>query len=157
MRALIRLLLLGLVVASASHVAVTAARAKDWPGKVPSKSERGEELWDRHCVACHGPQAKGDGPLAAALVAQVPDLSMGLPGRDRKELVQLVLRGRGAHPAFEQSFRDLKPFQADVRDYAEGVLDHMERVGQRAVEAEAPEVPAEGDEAEEDQDQGPRE
>jgi mono/diheme cytochrome c family protein len=50
----------------------------------PSESEhehliysvKGQDLFRAHCAACHGPQGKGDGPLAPALKAKVPDLTL---------------------------------------------------------------------------------
>lgn len=35
----------------------------------------GEELFGRFCAACHGPEARGDGPVARRLTAAVPDLT----------------------------------------------------------------------------------
>ena len=35
----------------------------------------GAELFDRFCAACHGPEARGDGPVARGLVTVVPDLT----------------------------------------------------------------------------------
>ncbi len=34
----------------------------------------GEQLFKRLCAACHGPEAKGDGPVAASLNVAVPNL-----------------------------------------------------------------------------------
>jgi len=35
----------------------------------------GAELFERFCAACHGPEARGDGPVAQGLVTVVPDLT----------------------------------------------------------------------------------
>lgn len=35
----------------------------------------GEELFERFCAACHGSQARGDGPVARSLNVAVPDLT----------------------------------------------------------------------------------
>ena len=35
----------------------------------------GEELFGRFCAACHGSQARGDGPVARSLSTAVPDLT----------------------------------------------------------------------------------
>lgn len=35
---------------------------------------RGAELYRGHCAACHGPDAAGDGPMAAILAVAPPDL-----------------------------------------------------------------------------------
>lgn len=47
----------------------------------------GEQLFQRLCAACHGSGARGDGPVAASLDVDVPDLR------------QLTKRHRGAFPA----------------------------------------------------------
>jgi mono/diheme cytochrome c family protein len=36
---------------------------------------KGRVTYGRYCVSCHGPQAKGDGPLAGDLRVAVPDLT----------------------------------------------------------------------------------
>jgi mono/diheme cytochrome c family protein len=35
----------------------------------------GEELYQRFCASCHGVAAEGDGPVAASLSVEVPDLT----------------------------------------------------------------------------------
>ena len=47
----------------------------------------GEKLFQRFCAACHGTQAKGDGPVASSLAVQVPNLR------------ELSLRNKGSFPA----------------------------------------------------------
>ena len=37
---------------------------------------KGPELFRAHCAACHGSDAKGGGPMALALKAKVPDLTV---------------------------------------------------------------------------------
>jgi mono/diheme cytochrome c family protein len=39
-------------------------------------SVKGPDLFRAHCAACHGPDAKGNGPMASALKAKVPDLTV---------------------------------------------------------------------------------
>jgi mono/diheme cytochrome c family protein len=90
-----RILLVGLVIAMAGP-----AQA----GRRPSDAERGRELWERHCQACHGEHARGDGPAAADLVVPVPSAA-GVVTQDRiGELVDVVLWGRGAMPGYEATF-----------------------------------------------------
>ena len=47
----------------------------------------GKDLFQEHCVSCHGPGGKGDGPLAPELEKPVPDLTM------------LTSRFNGVYPA----------------------------------------------------------
>lgn len=125
-----RWMLLALVMSAFAGSAVTAA---EWPKRVPRAEERGRELYDRHCVSCHGDAAQGDGPAAADLITKVPDLSKGFEGRDRDTLVKAVMIGAGAMPGFEQVFRDLKPAPSKgYVDDAHAVLDHMAKIGKEA-------------------------
>jgi mono/diheme cytochrome c family protein len=62
------------------------------PGRAADKgadaaaAAKGEITYVRYCVSCHGPSAKGDGPLAADLRVAVPDLT------------GMAARSRGAYP-----------------------------------------------------------
>jgi len=38
-------------------------------------SIRGQRLYDNHCAGCHGASAQGDGPLAATVGMQAPNLT----------------------------------------------------------------------------------
>ena len=38
-------------------------------------ADRGKELFDNNCVACHGADGQGDGPNAAQISGGVPDLT----------------------------------------------------------------------------------
>lgn len=124
----------GLLVATALVGVATAASV--WPSRIPANDERGQELYDRSCASCHGPNAKGDGPLAASLVTPVPDLSQGLGDKNEDELIRVVMKGRGAMPGFEQSFKDWMPpargeSPPDFRKWARAVLQHMKQAGKR--------------------------
>ena len=70
--------------------------------KRPTDDQRGKELYERHCVSCHGATARGDGPATEALVVPVPDLQ----GQVRADAatIKVVQFGRRAMPAFEASF-----------------------------------------------------
>lgn len=71
--------------------------------KRPTDLERGEELYERHCLACHGAKNAGDGPATEALVHPVPNLA-GKTDPKSAEQQQVVLAGRNAMPAYEGSF-----------------------------------------------------
>ncbi len=89
----------------------------DQPTERLSDAARGEELWERHCSACHGPSNRGDGPATEALVVDVPDLRGKVKVDDAT--LKLVLRGNGGMPGYETSFD-----KADARR----VLKHMLKV-----------------------------
>jgi mono/diheme cytochrome c family protein len=42
---------------------------------VPAAAKKGQVTYTRYCVSCHGPTAKGDGPIAPDLRVAVPDLT----------------------------------------------------------------------------------
>jgi mono/diheme cytochrome c family protein len=41
----------------------------------PTSPVSGKEMFAAYCAACHGPNGRGDGPAAAALKKQPPDLT----------------------------------------------------------------------------------
>jgi len=97
---------------------ITSLAVAAQPTKRPSDEERGETLYNRHCVHCHGPVAEGDGPTTAALVKPVPNLKGNVKFDDAA--VKVVLRGQGLMPGFDGSF--------DKYD-ARRVLRHMASLG----------------------------
>jgi len=55
-------------------LACTVSLALDGCARKPSKPS-GEALYQRHCVSCHGPGGRGDGPLADTLKRRPADLT----------------------------------------------------------------------------------
>ena len=102
------------------------------PGDRPSDDSRGDDLYARHCVQCHGAQARGDGPVAGALLTTVPDLAGALRDDVREEQVETILSGRGFMPGFSLSF--------DRYD-ARRVWRAMKRASEREVPAPPPADP----------------
>lgn len=91
----------------------------------PRAAAEGRKTYVRYCVACHGPQGKGDGPLAKDLRVPVPDLttlaarSGGTFPYDR--VVRIVtkgneVRGHGSNdmPAWGTAFRRTEGTEAPV-------------------------------------------
>ena len=102
---------MGLVLSPASLWAADSA-----PDAAAAK---GRVTYVRYCVSCHGPQAKGDGPLARDLRVPVPDLTTlaqrngGKFPHDR--VVQVIqagdtVRGHGTAdmPAWGDAFKKTK-------------------------------------------------
>jgi high-affinity iron transporter len=110
-----------LLVAGLASATRSSKRLKD--------DERGEQLYDRHCIQCHGDGAAGNGPAASALVVPVPDLRETLDPDNREAMARVVLDGSGAMPGFEPSF--------DKYD-ARRVLRHMEKIGHDPSKAPKP-------------------
>ena len=55
-------------------VAAGLAAQLAWADPPPDVDE-GRELYQRHCMVCHGPAGKGDGPLADELKVRPADLT----------------------------------------------------------------------------------
>lgn len=74
-----------------------AASAADLPAM------SGQELYRRFCASCHGLSGRGDGPVAATLRVEVPDLTLiarRRGGTYPRALVERIIDGRhilGAH------------------------------------------------------------
>lgn len=68
----------GRIIAAASLIlGMTSANAQTFG----LADHSGAELFDRFCAACHGPEGRGDGPVASTLNVLVPDLT-GLAERN---------------------------------------------------------------------------
>lgn len=115
---------------------VQAVQAKEFPKSVPDARARGEMLYQRHCVACHGAQGAGDGPMTSVLVAEVPVLAAAVPDKNIEPLVLAVMNGKGAMPGFARAFEDLYPHGGDFKDAARDVLRYMKSLSGQAVEPE---------------------
>lgn len=57
----------------------------------------GEDLYRRFCASCHGVEGRGDGPVAASLRVEVPDLTLiarRAGGADARERILRIIDGR---------------------------------------------------------------
>ena len=54
----------------------------------------------QRCASCHGPGGQGDGVIAKALSAKVPDFRDTVENRDIFEIRRIIKHGRGIMPAF---------------------------------------------------------
>jgi len=52
--------------------ALAYVSALAYPAEVPGSALGGSELYHRYCVACHGPEGRGDGPVASYLADFTP-------------------------------------------------------------------------------------
>lgn len=130
-------------------VAVPSALAGQ-PTKRSTDEERGEELWLRHCQACHGPGNRGDGPAAEALVAKVPDLRGKVKADDAT--VKVVLRGKASMPGYETTFIEPKADTRRVLNYMATV--HSKGSTQKPVKKPAAPKPVEPADAQDAQGGG---
>jgi mono/diheme cytochrome c family protein len=85
--------------------------------------DKGKTVYLRYCVSCHGPSARGDGPLADDLRVAVPDLTtlaVRNSGHYPAERVQRIiesgepLRGHGTPdmPAWGDAFKKTAGIEA---------------------------------------------
>ena len=98
-------------------LSVSAATAGEWPTKRPPDDEVGKQLYERHCLACHGKEGKGKGPMTKSLVFDIPDLTDAIVPGKREVQSRVIVRGLRYMPAFGESF--------DKED-AERILGYME-------------------------------
>jgi mono/diheme cytochrome c family protein len=57
----------------------------------------GEDLYRRFCASCHGSEGRGDGPVAASLRVEVPDLTRTASrarGADQRDRIIRIIDGR---------------------------------------------------------------
>jgi mono/diheme cytochrome c family protein len=82
------LLALGAACLAGSAAAFDAVTLADYSG---------DELFERFCASCHGPGARGDGPVARSLNVAVPDLTTiaSRYGEFPAPLIRDVIDGRG--------------------------------------------------------------
>jgi len=60
----------------------------------------GEDLYRRFCASCHGIEGRGDGPVAASLRVEVPDLTRVARSTAARDRIVRIIDGRhiiGAH------------------------------------------------------------
>ena len=67
------------------------------PGASPASAEEAARLFRQNCAQCHGPDGRGDGPLAASLALHPPDWRQDgwrrVPGGDEAWLARLIKFG----------------------------------------------------------------
>jgi mono/diheme cytochrome c family protein len=68
------------------------------PALAQGNPAKGKDIYAKHCVACHGPAGKGDGPAAAALNPKPKDFTdkAYMAGLKDQYLVDLVQKGGAA-------------------------------------------------------------
>ena len=67
---------------------------------------RGKELFQTHCVVCHGPEGRGDGPAAAGLNPEPPNLVKMASHHTGGDIAWKIENGRGAMPAWRGKLKE---------------------------------------------------
>ncbi len=62
-------------------------------------------------MSCHGTSGRGDGPVAAALPAQMPDFRDTVERKSNGQIRRVIADGRGMMPAFSPALR-----QSEISD-----------------------------------------
>jgi mono/diheme cytochrome c family protein len=97
----------------------------------------GPQLYQRFCASCHGPQAYGDGPVAATIKVMVPDLTRiarrQQNGAFPEERIREIVDGRAVLPA--HGLRDMPVWGYELeaqappdqpgREAAQGLIDKL--------------------------------
>ena len=65
------------------------------------REEEMKLVYAQRCASCHGPSGRGDGPIAKALSARIPDFRHTVENRDVFEIRRIIKKGKGIMPAFE--------------------------------------------------------
>jgi mono/diheme cytochrome c family protein len=99
-------------------------------------SMSGQDLYRRFCASCHGVEGRGDGPVAASLKVEVPDLTLiARRGGDSypRDRILRIIDGRfivGAHgtrtmPIWGEDFSRLEIGNPDAERATKVVLDRL--------------------------------
>jgi mono/diheme cytochrome c family protein len=90
-------------------------------GPVATTDTSGRDTFLRHCASCHGPEGKGDGPLAASLTRPPADLTRIAErsgGRFDERAVMSMIDGRRAVAAHGE--RDMPVWGAVFEEEGRG-------------------------------------
>jgi hypothetical protein len=69
------------------------------------RKEEMKVLYVQRCLGCHGSSGMGDGPIAAALPAHVPNFRDTIKRKSVFQIRRVIKKGKGVMPAFEPALR----------------------------------------------------
>ncbi len=67
---------------------------------------RGRNLFKTYCIACHGPEGRGDGPAAAGLNPKPPNLVKMAGHHADGDIAWKIANGRGPMPGWEKTISE---------------------------------------------------
>ena len=86
----------------APHRPSAEAAARPNPNASDAESRRrGEALYGKHCVDCHGATGKGDGPRAGTMKPRPANLARWMPRKSDGTAAWYIAEGIGPMPAWE--------------------------------------------------------
>jgi len=91
------------------------------PGRAGADS--GQEIYQKRCQACHGPDGKGNPKMAETLKTQMQDLTdPAVLGKPEEELLKAVADGKGKMPPFQKvlSVQDQRAVLGFLKQLATG-------------------------------------
>ena len=92
-------LVLGLSVTVMTHTALSAS----------GDAGKGEKIYQQFCLACHGPEGKGDGPVAATIKPPPANLaSKAVKDKPDADLLTVIRKGKAgtAMPPWEKQLSE---------------------------------------------------
>lgn len=104
------------------------------------ESLAGRDTFEFYCAPCHGPDGRGQGPVAAALSTTPPDLTMlsyrrggTFPSKEIREFLTgtgrpIVAHGPGTMPIWGPTFQALDPSDRRVRIRIANVVTYVESI-----------------------------
>jgi mono/diheme cytochrome c family protein len=120
------------------------ARQRSSPATPPPvvESMYGPDLYRHYCATCHGRDAKGNGPAAAALKVPPPDLTVlarrqngVFPAGEVEAIIRggTAITGHGSDemPVWGPIFRALDPSDARVKARISSLVSHIASIQQR--------------------------
>lgn len=87
-------------------------------GAAAGDPAKGKALYEKHCVACHGPQGKGDGPAGKVVKPPAADFtSAASKKKSEAELLQTVENGKPGTAMVPWKTQLSQPELNDVIEY----------------------------------------
>jgi mono/diheme cytochrome c family protein len=131
-------MLIPLLVGGLTVVAWPQDKSAD-PRMTSEKPMSGQELFQVFCAACHGPEGKGDGPVASAMRSPMPDLTMlsrnsggTFPITKVERAIDgdeiLVSHGTRAMPIYGDLFREIRRDEAFVKQRVALLTGYIESI-----------------------------
>ncbi|HEX5414075.1 MAG TPA: copper resistance protein CopC [Chloroflexota bacterium] len=110
---------------SARAATASAALAQLHPA-TPQSIADGQQVYAQNCLACHGPGARGDGPLAATINPRPSDLVVHVPQHTDAELEAWIADGfpGSAMPAWKDKLTEQQRW--DVLNYLKTLASRAE-------------------------------
>ena len=102
----------------------------------------GKEMFQIYCAACHGTDAKGNGPAAVALKAKLPDLTLLVRNSGGKfplmkvsQVIQgdvvIISHGTREMPVYGDMFRDIRRDETFVKQRVGILTGYIESLQQK--------------------------